>query len=89
MGNLLAEIARHDIGDDNRVIAGVLASCVTPSAPEAWTDWLARADALLGDDVRLELALLAHRHGALSREKLGQVRALAQRHPVWSRRNVF
>jgi tetratricopeptide (TPR) repeat protein len=88
-GGLLDEIARHDIGDDNRVIVGVLHSCLPPGSPEACRDWLARADGLLGDDVRLELALLAHRHRALSSDKLAEVRALAQRNPIWSRRHAF
>ena len=86
---LLAGIAQHDIGDDNRVILGVLESCVAPTPPEVWDDWLRRAETVLVDDVRLELAALAHRHRALSTEKLGQFRALAQRHPVWSRRHAF
>jgi hypothetical protein len=54
-----------------------------------WSGWLARADAVLDDDLRLELALLAHRHRALAPEKLAEIRALAQRHPVWSRRHAF
>jgi eukaryotic-like serine/threonine-protein kinase len=87
--SLLAGIARHDIGDDNRVIVGVLESSVAPTSPEVWNSWLDRAEGVLGDDVRLELAALAHRHRALSSEKLGQFRALAQRHPVWSRRHAF
>ncbi len=86
---LLDDIARHDIGDDNRVIVGVLDSCLPPGSPQACGDWLARGDGLLGDDVRLELALLAHRHRALPPDKLAQVRALAQRNPIWSRRHAF
>jgi hypothetical protein len=86
---LLDEIARHDIGDDNRIIVGVLQACVAPSSPATWAGWLARADTVFDDDVRLELALLAHRHRALSPEKLAEVRELAQRHPVWSRRHAF
>ncbi|HEX8113383.1 MAG TPA: hypothetical protein VF516_36890, partial [Kofleriaceae bacterium] len=86
---LLGAIAPHDIGDDNRIIVGVLQACVAPSAPAVWREWLARADTVLDDDVRLELALLAHRHRALSPEKLAEARALAQRHPVWSRRHAF
>ena len=87
--SLLGGIARHEIGDENRVIVGVLQSCVAPSSPAVWGDWLARADTVLNEDVRLELALLAHHHHALSPEKLGAIRALAQRHPVWSRRHAF
>jgi tetratricopeptide (TPR) repeat protein len=86
---LLAEISRHDIGDDNRVIVGVLHCCVAADAPGAWADWLGRGDVLLSEDVRLELAALAQRHGALSPERLAEVRALASRHPVWSRRHAF
>jgi tetratricopeptide (TPR) repeat protein len=86
---LLDEIARHDIGDDNRIIVGVLQACVAPTSPATWSGYLARADTVFDDDVRLELALLAHRHCALSPEKLAEVRALAQRHPVWSRRHAF
>jgi len=87
--DLLDDIARHDIGDDNRVIVGVLHSCLTPGSPEACGDWLARGDAVLGDDVRLELALLAHHHRALPPDRLAEVRALAQRNPIWSRRHAF
>jgi tetratricopeptide (TPR) repeat protein len=86
---LIASVARHDVGDDNRVILGVLACCAQPSPPERWADWLARADTLLNDDVRLELAVLAHGHGALPDHKLAEVRGLALRHPVWSRRRAF
>jgi hypothetical protein len=60
-----------------------------PGSPEACRDWLARGDAVLGDDVRLELALLAHHHRALPPDKLAEVRALAQRNPIWSRRHAF
>jgi hypothetical protein len=52
-------------------------------------DWLSQADTVLSDDVRLELALLAFRNHTLPPEKLGEVRALAERHPVWSRRRAF
>jgi tetratricopeptide (TPR) repeat protein len=86
---LLDEIARHDVGDDNRVIVGVLRSCLPPGSPGDCRDWLARGDGLLDDDVRLELALVAHRHRALPPDQLADARALAQRHPVWSRRNAF
>jgi len=86
---LLDEIARHDIGDDNRIIVGVLQACVAASPAAAWTGWLARADTVFDDDVRLELALLAHHQRALAPDKLADVRALAQRHPVWSRRHAF
>ena len=86
---LLDDIARHDIGDDHRVIVGVLRSCVPPGSPEDCRAWLARGDGLLDDDVRLELALLAHRHRALSPDQLAEVRALAQRNPIWSRRHAF
>jgi eukaryotic-like serine/threonine-protein kinase len=86
---LVAEVARHDIGDDNRVIVGVLECCVAATGPEAWPRWLARAEAELSEDVRLELAALAQRHGALPADQLAAVRALASRHPVWSRRHAF
>jgi len=86
---LLAEISKHDIGDDNRIIVGVLECCLAAGVPAPWTAWLARADTVLSEDVRLELALLAHLHHALPAEQLAQVRALALRHPVWSRRQAF
>jgi eukaryotic-like serine/threonine-protein kinase len=89
VSSLLDAIGRHDIGDDNRIIVGVLQACIAPSAPAVWRAWLARAETVLDDDVRLELALLAHRHRALSPERLAQARALAERHPVWSRRHAF
>jgi hypothetical protein len=54
-----------------------------------WREWLARAEAVLDEDTRLELALLAHRSRALAPDKLAEARALAQRHPVWSRRHAF
>jgi hypothetical protein len=71
------------------VIVGVLECCVAAGSAEVWARWLARADAALSEDVRLELAALAHRHHALSPEQLAGVRALASRHPVWSRRLAF
>ena len=86
---LLAEISQHEIGEDNRVIVGVLACCCAANAPDAWAHWLARADAVLSEDVRLELAALAQRNGALSPGKVMELRALASRHPVWSRRFAF
>jgi len=86
---LLAEIAQHEVGEDNRVIVGVLACCCTAATPDAWARWLTRADEVLSEDVRLELASLAQRNGALSPGKLAELRALASRHPVWSRRFVF
>jgi tetratricopeptide (TPR) repeat protein len=89
---LLAEISRNEIGDDNRVIVGVLQCCFAADAPDAadaWAAWLARADAVLSEDVRLELASLAQRNHALPSGKLAAVRALARRHPVWSRRHAF
>jgi len=88
-GSLVAGIATQDIGDDNRVIVGVLECCVAPSPPALWLDRLAIADAVLSEDVRLELASLAHRYIALPADKLAAVRALAGRHPVWSRRDAF
>jgi len=86
---LLTEISRNEIGDDNRVIVGVLQCCFAADAPDAWSVWLSRADAVLSEDVRLELASLAQRNHALPSEKLSDVRALASRHPVWSRRHAF
>jgi tetratricopeptide (TPR) repeat protein len=88
---LLAEIAKHDIGDDNRVITGVLGCCVEPSPPAVWAAWLARGETALQDneDVRLELASLAQRHHALPPEQLAAARALAERHHLWSRRQIF
>ena len=86
---LLAEISRHDIGDDNRVIVGVLECCLGSRGAEVWVDRLAGADAALSEDVRLELASLAQRYGALPPDKLADIRALASRHPVWSRRDAF
>jgi tetratricopeptide (TPR) repeat protein len=86
---LLAEISKHDIGADNRVIVGVLECCLATGAPELWEARLANADAVVSEDVRLELASLAQRYGALPPDKLADVRALASRHPVWSRRDAF
>jgi tetratricopeptide (TPR) repeat protein len=86
---LLGEISRNEIGDDNRIIVGILQCCCTTDVPDQWAAWLARADAVLSEDVRLELASLAQRHRALSPEKLAEVRILASRHPVWSRRHAF
>jgi len=90
---LIAEIGKHEIGEDNRLIVGVLRSCVEPRSShvsgDVSGDWLSRADAVLSDDVRLELALLAFRNHTLPSEKLGEIRALADRHPVWSRRRAF
>ena len=86
---LLADVSRHDIGDDNRVIVGVLECCIAPCPPGTWTGWLDRADAVLSDDVRLELASLALRNRALPSDKLAAIRALASRNPVWSRRDEF
>jgi tetratricopeptide (TPR) repeat protein len=86
---LIAAISKHDIGDDNRVIVGVLECCLAPVAPDVWRDRLAVADAVVSEDVRLELASLAQRYAALPPEKLADVRALASRHPVWSRRHAF
>jgi tetratricopeptide (TPR) repeat protein len=88
-GALLAEISKQDIGESNRVVVGVLWCCVTADAPDVWAAWLAKADAVLSEDVRLELASLAQRNHALSQEKLSGVRSLASRHPVWSRRHAF
>jgi tetratricopeptide (TPR) repeat protein len=87
---LLAQIP-GEIGDDNRVIVGALACCIAPpgSAAPAWERWLARADAELSEDLRLELAALAHRAHAVPPDKLAELRALASRHPVWSRRRAF
>ena len=87
---LLAAIP-GDIGDDNRVIAGALACCTAPGdgAAAAWAGWLARADAALSEDLRLELGALAHRDHLLPPDKLAELRVLATRHPVWSRRHVF
>ena len=87
---LLAAIP-GDIGEDNRVIAGALACCTAPGddAAAAWSGWLARADAALSEDLRLELGALAHRDHLLPPDKLAALRALATRHPVWSRRHVF
>jgi tetratricopeptide (TPR) repeat protein len=84
----LAQLTEPDIGEDNRVVVGVLQSCVAHSPLPVWDDWLARAGGL-ADDVRLELALLALRHRALSSERLGEMRTLAQRQPVWLRRQAF
>lgn len=86
---LLAEIPRIDIGEDNRVIVGVLECWIGRSAPERWASWLAKGDAVLSDDVRLELASLAQHNQVLSADKLAEVRALARQHPVWSRRHAF
>jgi tetratricopeptide (TPR) repeat protein len=88
-GALLAEISKQDIGEGNLVVVGVLQCCVTAAPPDAWAAWLARADAVLSEDVRLELAALAQRNHALSAEKLAGVRSLAERHSVWSRRHAF
>jgi tetratricopeptide (TPR) repeat protein len=86
---LLADVSRHDIGEDNRVVVGILECYLAPAPAEAWAGWLARADAVLSDDVRLELAELAQRRRALPSDKLAAIRALAGRHPVWSRRRAF
>jgi eukaryotic-like serine/threonine-protein kinase len=88
-GALLAEISKQDIGEGNLVVVGVLQCCVTAATPDAWAAWLARADAVLSEDVRLELAALAQRNHALPAEKLAGVRSLAERHSVWSRRHAF
>ena len=87
--SLLAEIAAPDIGDDNRVIVGVLTCCTRPTPAADWAAWLTRADAVLSEDVRLELAALAQQNHVLPPDKLAGLRALATRHPVWSRRNAF
>ncbi|HEX7838536.1 MAG TPA: hypothetical protein VF469_13770, partial [Kofleriaceae bacterium] len=86
---LLAEVSRQEIGEDNRVLVGALECCLVPGGQDAWTGWLERADAVLSDDVRLELAQLAHRSRALPPDKLAHVRALASQSPVWSRRHAF
>jgi tetratricopeptide (TPR) repeat protein len=87
--SLLAEIPAPDIGDDNRVIVGVLTCCTRPTPAADWAAWLAHADAVLSEDVRLELAALAQQNHVLPPDKLAGLRALATRHPVWSRRNAF
>jgi eukaryotic-like serine/threonine-protein kinase len=88
---LLAGLDGRDLGEDVRTIAGTLACCLAPEASGAWAEWLARADEVLEDneDVRLELAALAHLHHALSPEQLAAARAASRRHPMWRRREVF
>ena len=88
---LLAGLDGRDLGEDVQIIAGTLACCVTPAPPEVWAEWLARAAAVLEDneDVRLELAALAHRHHALPPAQLAAARDAARRHPMWRRRDVF
>jgi tetratricopeptide (TPR) repeat protein len=86
---LVGQIKRQEIGDDNRVIIGVLECWFSASPPAVWARWLSRADADLSEDVRLELAALAHRSQALPPERIIAMRVLASRHPVWSRRNAF
>ncbi len=89
MRTLLDEVVQHEIGEDNQVIVGVLQCCLVPHAREQWEAWLARADAVLSEDVRIELASLAQRNHALPPAKLAEIRALAIRHPVWSHRDAF
>ena len=89
IASVLAEITQRELGDDDRVIVGVLESCVSRPPLAVWDDWLDRAERVLSDDVRLELGALARQSGGLSPVKLGALRALAQRHPVWSRRDAF
>ena len=56
---------------------------------EQWRPWLERAGVVLGEDLQLELAALAKRKSALSSGQLKRARALAKRHPAWSRRAAF
>jgi tetratricopeptide (TPR) repeat protein len=86
---LLAEVSRQEIGDDNRVIVGVLECCLASCPAEVWGGLLDRADAVLSDDIRLELAALALRHRALPSDKLAEIRDLAGKNPVWSHRDAF
>ncbi|MEO7734709.1 MAG: hypothetical protein ABIY55_27375, partial [Kofleriaceae bacterium] len=88
---LLAGLDGRDLGEDVQIIAGTLACCVAPCPPEVWADWLARAGRVLEDneDVRLELAALAHRHHALTPDQVAAARDAARRHPMWRRRDVF
>jgi hypothetical protein len=87
--SLVAQIAAHDIGEDNRVVVGIL-RCFAEDAPaEQWRPSLERASVLLTEDLQLELAALAQRRQVLSRPQLARIRKLARNHPAWSRRAVF
>jgi tetratricopeptide (TPR) repeat protein len=88
---LLADLTHHDIDDAHRLIADALACFLAASPAETWNQLLARADAVLADneDAQLELAALALRRGGLGPEQRAAFRAVAERHPVWSRRQIF
>ncbi|HET9620738.1 MAG TPA: protein kinase [Kofleriaceae bacterium] len=86
---LVSQIKRQEIGDNNRVLIGVLECWFSDAAPAVWARWLARADETMSEDLRLELAALAHRSHALPSSRVAAMRELASRHPVWSRRNAF
>ncbi len=82
---LLASLAGEPFGADEQPIVAVLEALATDAPPAVWARALASLDRLLTLG-RLELMLLASRHGVLSAADREVARALAQGDPIWSRR---
>jgi hypothetical protein len=86
---ILAQLASGDTTAEDRVTVEVI-RCYLEAAPrEQWARWMARAEAVLSDELQLELGVLAQRRQMLPSERLERLRQLARGSPAWSRRAEF
>jgi tetratricopeptide (TPR) repeat protein len=86
LGGVIVALRAAELSEPDRLVVEVL-SCACEDRPiEHWQPPLLAAQGL-ADDVRLELAHLAIRSGALPAELRGELRALATQHPIWAGRS--
>jgi len=86
LATALDDIPRNDASSRDLGVIELLRCVVEDSPVEVWNRALEAVDSMLDDDLRVELGFLAARRGVLDAPARAQVRALATKHPIWSRR---
>ncbi len=84
--SLLESIDATALSDEPSAIFAVLRCAAERRDAAAWSAAIHRAYRFVVDPLKVELANLAAAHGALAADDRANALALAQQHPVWSRR---
>lgn len=82
---MLTVLSRTPLGTGDQLLVDVLGCAARNAQIAAWDLALAAAERELGDDLKLELALLASRRGRLADPHRARAAERAVAHPIWQR----
>ncbi|MGE3545081.1 MAG: hypothetical protein AB7L28_14175, partial [Kofleriaceae bacterium] len=88
LGLVLASLDTSKLTASDQIVVKVLRCVVDRAGDSGWRDALTGSDTL-GVDTQLELAYLATKANQLASPFAEQIKSLATKHPIWSRRGVF